>query len=88
VATSFVSYLFVAAKGVQTIFKLNQHQTAAPYIAVFCAIIAIIPNDKIEIAAWNKYIGITSLFFSGISPVILLLIAVIRKKHEKGAASS
>jgi spore germination protein (amino acid permease) len=88
VATSFISYLFIAAKGVQTLFRLPHHQTAAPYIAIFCALIAIIPNEKLEILVWNKYISLTSLIFSGLFPIVLLLIAVLRKKQEKGAVSS
>lgn len=88
VATSFISYLFVVAKGVQTLFKLQNHQSTAPFIALFCGLIAIIPNEKLEIATWNKYVSLTSLFFSGISPILFLLIAVIRKKNEKGTASS
>ncbi|MFD1357222.1 GerAB/ArcD/ProY family transporter [Fictibacillus halophilus] len=88
VATSFISYLFVAAKGVQTLFRLQHHQSAAPYITIFCAMIAIIPNEKLEILIWNKYISLTSLIFSGLFPIVLLLIAVLRKKQEKGAAPS
>jgi spore germination protein (amino acid permease) len=88
VATSFISYLFIAAKGVQNLFKLQQHQTAAPYIAIFCALIAIIPNEKLEVVTWNKYISLTSLIFSALFPIVLLLISVLMKKQEKGEASS
>jgi spore germination protein (amino acid permease) len=88
VATSFISYLFVAAKGIQSLFKLQNHQSAAVYVALFCALIAIIPNEKLEIVTWNKYISFVSIFFSGISPIILLLISVLRKKQEKGTAAT
>ncbi len=88
VATSFISYLYTASKGVQTLFKLKKQESAAPFIALFCFLIAIIPNEKIEILAWNKYISLTSLLFSGLAPIFLLLIAVIRKRQEKGTASS
>lgn len=88
VATSFISYLFITAKGVQTLFKLKDHQKGAPYVAIFCAMIAIIPNEKLEVLIWNKYISLTSLIFSALFPIVLLLIAMLRKKQEKGAASS
>jgi spore germination protein (amino acid permease) len=88
VATSFISYLFIAAKGVQTLFRLKHHQKGAPYLAIFCGVIAIIPNEKLEVVTWNKYISLTSLIFSALFPIVLLLIAVLRKKQEKGAASS
>ncbi|MCM3718666.1 GerAB/ArcD/ProY family transporter [Fictibacillus phosphorivorans] len=88
VATSFVCYLFIAAKGVQTLFGLKEHQKGAPYIAIFCAVIAIIPDDKLEVMTWNKYITMTSVFLSAVFPIVLLVIAVLRKKQEKGAATS
>jgi spore germination protein (amino acid permease) len=88
VATSFISYLFIAAKGVQTLFKLQHHQKTAPYVAIICAFIAMIPNEKLEIVKWNKYISLNSILFSGFLPIILYFVAFIRKKKEKGAASS
>ncbi|MDR7071944.1 GerAB/ArcD/ProY family transporter [Fictibacillus barbaricus] len=88
VATSFICYFFLAAKGVQKLFGLKNNKKSAPYLAIICTLIAVIPNDKLEVAAWNKYISFTSLLFSALFPILLLIIAVLRKKEDKGAASS
>jgi spore germination protein (amino acid permease) len=88
VATSFISYMFLTSKGIQTLFKKKDNKKIAPILAVICTIIAVVPNDKLEISTWNKYISLTSLLLSAIFPVVLLIIAVVRKKAEKGAASS
>jgi spore germination protein (amino acid permease) len=88
VVTSFISYFFFAAKGVQKLFGLKNNKKSAPYLAIICTLIAVIPNDKLEVSTWNKYISLTSLLFCALFPILLLIIAVIRKKEDKGAASS
>ncbi|MBN3554925.1 GerAB/ArcD/ProY family transporter [Fictibacillus nanhaiensis] len=88
VTTSLISYLFFTAKGVQSLFKLKHHKTAAPYVGVICALIASIPASKIDVQLWSKLIGMSALCCSALFPIFLLLIAVIRKKKEKGAVST
>ncbi|MBH0166188.1 GerAB/ArcD/ProY family transporter [Fictibacillus sp. 7GRE50] len=88
VTTSLISYLFFTAKGVQTLFKLHHHKSAAPYVGIICALIASIPGSKLDVQMWSKTIGMTAMIFSALFPILLLLIAIIRKRKEKGAAST
>jgi spore germination protein (amino acid permease) len=88
VTTSLISYLFFTAKGVQTLFKLKHHKSAAPYVGIICALIASIPGSKLDVQLWSKLIGMSALCCSALFPIFLLLIAIFRKRKEKGAVST
>jgi spore germination protein (amino acid permease) len=80
VATSFMSYLFVAAKGVQSLLNLKHHKKTIPYLAIGSIILASIPKTNLQIKQWGEYISLSSIIFTMPIVALLLIIALVRKK--------
>ncbi|MFC0189190.1 GerAB/ArcD/ProY family transporter [Fictibacillus aquaticus] len=85
VATSFMSYLFIAAKGVQSVLKLKHHKKTIPYLVFTSIILATIPKSNLQIQQWGKYISLSGIIFTIPIICLLLIIAVARKKQGGNA---
>ncbi|ERI08576.1 GerAB/ArcD/ProY family transporter [Aneurinibacillus aneurinilyticus] len=86
--TSFVSYLYLASKGLGYAFHKNRHKNAVWYAAIACGFIALYPDSQLAINRLAFFITRTSFaFFAAIPLTLLLLSHVLRKKERKDTAS-
>ncbi|MFC7371730.1 GerAB/ArcD/ProY family transporter [Fictibacillus iocasae] len=80
VATSFMSYSFIAAKGIQTVLKLKHHKKVLLYTIPACIFIATLPGSDLQIKQWGKWISLSGIIFNIPVIALLLLIAIFTKK--------
>ncbi|WP_054949066.1 GerAB/ArcD/ProY family transporter [Numidum massiliense] len=86
IATTFASYLFLAAKGVQQVFQTNTFGKTVPYTAVACFVIGLLSGNTLAVAHYAQWVERLDLVFFGIVPVSLLIISYIFIRTEtKGA---
>ncbi|WP_349410137.1 endospore germination permease [Pseudalkalibacillus sp. SCS-8] len=83
VATSFISYLLFASKGVSYLFKLKGHKASAYIVASVAFALALIPNTKFEIEQISTYIGYVSYGFIAFIPILLLLISILKSLRSE-----
>lgn len=86
VATSFITYLFIASKGIAYLFKKeNNHAKFVPWVGASVFVIALLPNnDELKISAFNTFVSQLSLIFVLGIPVVLLLYSYLFHKKKSG----
>jgi len=80
--TTFVSFHYMASLGMGQVF--NKDFTVFTYVSnPIIYIIALLPQNLDEVFKLGDLIGYMGIFIAGIVPVLLFIIAVIRKKGRK-----
>lgn len=83
VTTSYVTYLYMAGKGLQTLFHIKK-QSVAVYIAGFLTFwLPLKLQGETKIAVFNKWLSTSSFVFTALLPLLLLLFSIIAKRKEK-----
>lgn len=84
VASSFMTYLYLASVGFSDLFKKKKHSRFVPLAALFAFVPALYPNqNEITINKLNEFFEQVSVAFVAVIPFVLLLIAYLFGKKEK-----
>jgi len=75
VVSTVMSYLYMSAKTVSTLFGKKQHRGTAPYVALLILFIALIPHDQDMINRLQLIVGILFGVFLVVFPFVLLCIS-------------
>jgi hypothetical protein len=86
VTTSYVTYIYLGGKGIQTLFSLKKQSTAVIIAAFLTYWIPLFLQGEVKIAIFSKYISNISYIFTIGIPVLLLLISLVF--HRKGKEQS
>ncbi|MDQ0178250.1 GerAB/ArcD/ProY family transporter [Bacillus chungangensis] len=87
-ATSIMSYMFMAAKGISHLYKRQEkYRKAVVYTVIFFFIIALIPQEEQMIKTFGKISTIVGYVFIFVIPLFLLGISIITHKKEAGRIS-
>lgn len=84
-ATSIISYMFLAAKGISNLFHLqHKYRKTVGFTAIVFFVLALIPKDEYMINKIGKASSIIGYLSFFIIPLFLLCISVITHKKETG----
>jgi hypothetical protein len=86
VTTSYVTYLYLGGKGIQTLFPIKKQSTGVFIAAFFTYWIPLYLQGELKILTFSKYMSNTSYIFTIGLPVLLLLISLVF--HRKGKEHS
>ncbi|UYY96939.1 spore germination protein [Peribacillus frigoritolerans] len=84
VATSLITVLFVASKGLAHLFEHKNHATVLPYVAGMTFFIALIPNSEQTLDKINEYFSPLIYIFVLFIPASLLMLSLLLRKREVG----
>ncbi|MCF6136728.1 GerAB/ArcD/ProY family transporter [Pseudalkalibacillus berkeleyi] len=87
VATSLISYLLFASKGLAYLLKQKEHKNSVYIISAFAFFAALIPQTKFEIDKIGTYVGYISYIFIAGIPIILLAISTLKSRFSAWRAS-
>jgi spore germination protein len=85
VYTSLTIYMYMSTFSIVRLIGLRNYKPFALIIAPIIYLIALLPQNQIEIETFSKVANYTGLFITS-SSIPILLIAVIRKKGGKANA--
>ncbi|WP_028403399.1 GerAB/ArcD/ProY family transporter [Ectobacillus panaciterrae] len=83
ITTSVSIYYYAAAKGIQYLFRSDNHKKAVPYAALICFAVALIPQTPSDVELLGKVVDKAAYGFVGGGPLLLLLLSYILKKKER-----
>ncbi|WP_078596249.1 GerAB/ArcD/ProY family transporter [Evansella clarkii] len=82
VMTSFMSYLYLASFTLAKCFKSKEHRRFVPITGVVILLLSFIPMNNLLITKLSNILGIVSMIFIGIIPIILFLYSIIWKERR------
>lgn len=82
VMTSFMSYLYLASFTLAKFFKNQEHKRFVPIIGVIILLLSFIPVNNLLITKLSNILGIVSMIFIGVIPIILFLCSIIWKDRR------
>ncbi|MFC0328985.1 endospore germination permease [Paenibacillus sepulcri] len=86
VFTTMLSTFYLTVKSITQMFHLKEHKIFAFFMLPFIFLIAMLPQSVLELYEFAEYAGKLGLYITIGYPLLLLLIAVIRKKRGKPVA--
>ncbi|MBW7457716.1 endospore germination permease [Paenibacillus sepulcri] len=86
VFTTLLSIFYLTIKSITQMFHLQNHKMFAFCLLPFIFLIAMLPQSVLQMYEFVEFFGKIGLFITICYPILLLLIAVIRKKRGKPVA--
>jgi spore germination protein (amino acid permease) len=83
--TTFMSYLYAAASGAAHLVKAEHHRKAVYLLAVLALPVSLYAENSTKLERISGMIGTWSSLFLFALPVLLLVIAIMRKKREESS---
>ncbi|OAH57789.1 hypothetical protein AWH48_01860 [Domibacillus aminovorans] len=83
VLTTIMSYLYVASTGLTHLLKAKEHRKSLCVLAVLVIPIAIANENREELMEIGGKLNNVSTIFLFFIPIVLLMVALIRKKREE-----
>jgi spore germination protein (amino acid permease) len=82
--TTCVIYLYMAGKGIASIFRKVKYRWGVWISAAISFLIALIPSNRYEIEQFSKWLSAISYVFIFALPAFLLMISLLRNRKEEG----
>ncbi|MFC7441078.1 GerAB/ArcD/ProY family transporter [Laceyella putida] len=82
--TTYMIYLYMAGKGIASIFRKVKYQWSVWLAGAISFLIALFPGNRYEITQFAKWLSFTSYLFIFAFPAFLLLVSLLRKRKEEG----
>ena len=83
VMTSYVSYLYIAGKGIQHLTKRKKTTGSILVAALLALIFSMFSHDRYTVELLSSYHANASYFFAFGIPLVLLIISLLFKKKEE-----
>jgi len=84
VATSIMAYLYLAATGISHLFGMSSHRKPVLFTAVALLATALLIHDQAVMRTLGKIVSLSTYFFLGCVPLLLLLISLAQHIREEG----
>ncbi|WP_100398677.1 GerAB/ArcD/ProY family transporter [Bacillus sp. FJAT-44742] len=82
VLTSYSTYVFLASKGVTTLFPAIKYKTAVLVVALLSCLLALIPRNQLFIDMVTEWVGNISFIFIAGFPIFLYIFSLLRKRRS------